>query len=301
MKKILFLATIVAVLFASCNKYELSDPVNIEDYPKVTVSGKVLAELDNLKAGLEAVPQGTVIGISVPYSNYNPNYSGEGFYTAQTTVGADGTYSIEIPVVKDGVSAKFVCEEFVAEVVVNKDIKENKRFTRFNETITVPGTPTTTAMHKEFTYTTSTFVNPAASTVIPTSTVTYSGKLDYLSQVTPSLDNVFSTIPSGKKITVEIKLYRLKDDFSGPNTDYQYVDKKEITVGANGAYSIDVPMIERGIATITMGAMEYLEFTSSTGDKNIFRYTLNAAATLYSSPASHPNEDFTYAKGTLIY
>ena len=300
MKKILFLATIVAVLFASCNKYELSDPVNIEDYPKVTVSGKVLAELDNLKPGLEAVPQGTVIGISVPYSNYNPNYSGEGFYTAQTTVGADGTYSIEIPVVKDGVSAKFVCEEFVAEVVVNKDIKENKRFTRFSETISVPGTPTTTAMHKEFTYANSTFVNPAANTVIPTTTVTYSGKLDYLSQVTPSLDNVFSSIPSGKKITVEIKLYRLNDDAT-PNLSYEYVETKEITVGSNGSYEISVPMIERGRANITMSAMEYFEYTNSSGDKNIFRYTLDQSAVMYSAPAAHPGKDYTYAKGALIY
>src|SRR5690554_3864893 len=101
-KQILFAAaTMFALAFTSCKKYEVSEPLNLSELRKVTIQGSLFAELDETNAGLEKAPQGLKITVSVPFSDYNPNTT-SGNHIVTTTTDANGNFSIQVPVVSNG-------------------------------------------------------------------------------------------------------------------------------------------------------------------------------------------------------
>jgi hypothetical protein len=109
-------------------------------------------------------------------------------------------------------------------------------------------------------------VNPTDRDVlVPTTTVTVSGKLEYYS------DTAKRNVPEG---TTVIAVITLKDP---NNNNKEYKERQIITVSTGGYYSIKVPMIERGKASVDLDAENFWEFMDifNNNKRTIHRYELN--------------------------
>lgn len=114
-KSILFVALAImaaSIFFTSCEKYEQSTPYVISDSLTATISGIVYADLDLNVSTAQYAPQGTVIYIKANLSDLVPNYSGNNMKIYTTTVGANGAYSIKVPVNDAGVMYYVSGDEF---------------------------------------------------------------------------------------------------------------------------------------------------------------------------------------------
>jgi len=104
-------------LFLSCSKDEQTSPATIDTSKTAVIKGVVKAQLDLLndttETTLEYVPSGTKIIFKVPASQYV--LSATGTYNDllfETTVGANGGYSFNMPVTNKGVNFKIVPVSF---------------------------------------------------------------------------------------------------------------------------------------------------------------------------------------------
>ncbi|MDD2345909.1 MAG: hypothetical protein PHY85_07165 [Bacteroidales bacterium] len=118
----------VMLVFTGCKEEEYTP----EPLPMVTVSGQVLTELDLTNAVAERVPAGTTIIfrinardlVAVPIVGY-------AYQTLQyeTTVGADGTFTIQLPTVNfNAVPVEVVLNPFVKEQTIAADNKKEMVF-----------------------------------------------------------------------------------------------------------------------------------------------------------------------------
>ncbi|MDR1180485.1 MAG: hypothetical protein LBL13_00690 [Bacteroidales bacterium] len=258
--------------------------------PTVTITGTVYAELDETKAGLEYAPAGTAIRVSVPYVDYSAtNQSNGNWASPEFKLGEDGKFSINVPVVPSGVDATVSFADFVHPVVklnnVGQTYTVNTHFTCAN--IAVQGLGVGEADRiVQGTYAAGT-VNPTDRDVlVPTTTVTVAGKLDYYS------DTSKRVVPEGTTITAVITL---KDQ-----SNKQYVEKQTITVGYGGSYSIKVPMVERGTASVDLDAENFWIFTDvyNNNKQAYYRYELNVTIGGIVNFATQPGKNFTYSKGS---
>lgn len=125
MKKTNFLwpaiMVIIAVLFTtSCDKTITSTPLSIDTSKSATLKIYPKAELDLTQKGNELIPEGTVVTLSVDYSDYD--YTGEstnvqGAVTMIDTIDADGSVSFEISTDDNGVDADVSISSFEYEQV----------------------------------------------------------------------------------------------------------------------------------------------------------------------------------------
>ena len=106
MKKMKFFGVIAAlslVAFSSCKEeVVVSSPITVATKDSATISGFVTADLNLQKAGNEAVPAGTQLMVTIPYSDLNSSASGT-WQKFIVTVGDSGKYSVKIPTNTKGV------------------------------------------------------------------------------------------------------------------------------------------------------------------------------------------------------
>jgi hypothetical protein len=281
MKKLVFLSVIAAIAMTliSCDK--TSDPVTVDSLPKVTVSGYVKANFGGLMD--VAVPAGTILNFSIPNSNYG---GASGNYIIQATTDADGKYSVQIPVYTVPITLSVFGTNFTHSYKESATVTYNKVYTLSPQALTV--TPYVDQPNKNYTFVAQN-ITDINGDIIPTKTVTLSGKLEYKSAIVSSVYDT-TAIPTGTVVDVYIKL-------QANGSLAQYEEERQITVGANGTYSIDVPMIEAGVATVRMRSEINLEYKNETNPKYWFRYTLDEIVNLYEYPIT---KNLMYVRGSQL-
>jgi hypothetical protein len=95
-----------AVLMVSCDKDETATSLSVNLLKKATIKGYAYAQLDLTNEGLEKAPAGTMVIISIPYSNLNSSASGT--YKDTATVNTDGFFEIEVPVGNNSATVTYI-------------------------------------------------------------------------------------------------------------------------------------------------------------------------------------------------
>ena len=284
MRRLFVLTAAMAMVITSCKKYEVSEPLDFGSLDYVALKGTVYANLDETVSDLQFAPTGTIVRVSVPYSAYDASNTSDGRHVVETTVGAKGEYSINVPVVAKGVNATISFMDFTAKIkrlnsVGQEEIAE-KHF-RCNS-ITVPnlgrGRGEGDYIKIDAQYY-SNAVNPNDTNVIPQEnlkTVSVSGKLEYLKIDSSGFyaEDVYVAVPDGTKITAVITL----TDAGGRT----YKETKLVKVTA-GVYTLSVPMVERGTASVKLYSEEFWDITiAGTPDtKELWRHVLDKVVTAY--------------------
>ncbi|MDR2407619.1 MAG: hypothetical protein LBE13_05870, partial [Bacteroidales bacterium] len=94
MKRLFVLLALIAIVFASCKKYETSEELDLNTLPTVTLKGAVYAELNEGVVGLELVTPDKAevyVTVSVPYNNYFTNNS-NGNWVKEVKVNEQGEF-----------------------------------------------------------------------------------------------------------------------------------------------------------------------------------------------------------------
>jgi len=115
MKKVNYLSVIgllAVICFSSCKDEPVvvSSAVTVATKDSATISGYLTAELNLQSAGLEAVPTGTSVLVSLPYSQLNSSATGSWLKTV--TVGTDGKFSVKVPTNSKGVTVTIKPSDF---------------------------------------------------------------------------------------------------------------------------------------------------------------------------------------------
>jgi hypothetical protein len=282
MKKLTFLAAIavIAMTFASCEKE--SKPVTVDSLPKVTVSGYVKADFGGFVE--TAVPAGSILNFVIPNSNYG---GGSGNYTIQATTDANGHYSVQIPVKNSPISLSVVGTNFTHVYQESLNVSYDKVYVLSAQALTV--TPNVDQPNKNYSFVGQN-ITDIDGDIIPTKTVTLSGQLIYRSSY---INGVYDTlnIPTGTPVDVFIRLQSV----DGGSAKYE--KQEQITVGASGNYSIEVPMIVGGYANIMMSSAINLEYQNGTSPKYWYRHSLDVSTTLYEYPQT---QNFMYVRGNQL-
>lgn len=316
MKKVSLFLAICIIALSSCKKYELSEELTIdktlESFDKVTISGVVTSDFDATNASTnEYVPAGTVLTFSVSYADYgipmtNPE-NNRHYFTA--TVGQNGKYTLDIPVPTHAINVDVTSDDFVHSYKESESLTYDRNFSFSPTTISV-NHKTNNNVHN-FTFTSSNLLTQNGS-IVPTKTVTFSGKMEYISQTHyrlatdgTSLPTEIDTIavPAGTVVTIHITLTEI-----GFSTA-QYTKDLSVTVGSEGTYSIEVPMISGGVASINMVSYVNLQHKLknddivggnfiTTTETNYFRYDLSASAGIYEY--NKTDQNFMFVKGIKL-
>ena len=325
MKKIMFFIAIIAIAFSSCKKYELSEDLTVDktlgSFKTVTVSGVVTTEdFDKTDAPgkFDYVTSGTLTfyvenaeyGIPTPAASKNNEVTCQYFYA---TIGADGKYTVDIPVPTKEIEVN------VTSHTLLHSCKESATVTREHNFVLKAGTtkffvnPQTNMIQNfEFVKESDVLYNPEN----PNLNVTLSGKFEYVSKDwDPKISyNVTTTsweyssskdtvaIPSGTNVKAEIEVSNFDGDIIHRSTT-------TVSVGANGAYSLQVPMVEGGKADVKFSGFKNLEYTLSEdtldgtvvttkNTKNTYRYELNVTANIFDM--NRDKQDFLFVKGVKL-
>jgi hypothetical protein len=303
MRRLFMVVAAATMMFTSCKKYEVSEPLNLETLPKVTLKGTVYADLDETKPELQFAPAGTVVRVSIPYKDYDVKDKSAGYYVKTTTVDSKGEYSIDVPTVSSGVEATISFEDFTANVKIVDPLGETKTVLKhfscadrkaaglgkgqgLGDYIKIDAKYAANAK------------DPNADVIVPTTEVDLSGKLEYVridSSAAGGVDQL-SGVPAGKKIVVKILL-----EDQDPASTRKYEVTKTINSGA-GTFTVKIPMIERGKATVTLEGEMFEELrvaTPSDTKREMWRYELDAAITVYNTTTR--DQDQVYAKKMRVY
>ncbi|MDR1585448.1 MAG: hypothetical protein LBS07_04645 [Prevotellaceae bacterium] len=116
MKKVFLFTVALALAFSACQKYDVSEPVSADKMAKATVSGVVYANTDLTNTDKEFAPAGTKLKFTASYSDLGIT-TNTGTFAAETTVQANGTYSISLPAKASDITYTISCEDFVADEV----------------------------------------------------------------------------------------------------------------------------------------------------------------------------------------
>ncbi len=300
-KLLLYLAAIPVFTFTSCEKYEVSEPLNISSLAKVTVVGDVYAELDKTNNSLENAPQGLSVTVSIPISNYNSsNNSGEK-YIIKTTVDANGKFSIDVPIVSKGVSATFSFESFTSTVIEEVGVTDTSKVTSLfeltNKTISGLGTGNSNELidlgSLEYQ---ATSTDPNSDSFIPTTSIKYEGSLSYAYRIRAGVNQpdtaIFASVPAGTVIRVKIVS---RNEFG----DKEYKETKTVTTTSNGMYSIDIPLVKYGTASIELSSQEILQLENIIlNERYLYVYDLNVSDNLYF--VDYENKEHEYVQGSFV-
>jgi hypothetical protein len=285
MQKLFVPLALVAIMFASCEKYETSDELSLSTLPTVTLTGTVYADLDETVAGLEYAPEGTIVRVSVPYSDYNSGSNGN-WVSEPVKLGADGKFSVNVHVTSDSINATVSFEDFEHAVVkldnVGREYSELTYFKCSDKKLSGLGIGEANHIVDNIVYS-GTVINSGKNDnfiLKPTTEVTVSGKLEYQS------DSAYRSVPE----TTVMATITLTDP-----TGKQYTTEKPVPVGYGGIYSLTVPMVINGTATVKLQGENFWTFTDVfTNKRAIYRYTLNASMTVYNfSPQTNKDHRFT--------
>ena len=295
MKRLFVTVVTATMIFTSCKKYEVSEPLDLEKLPKVTISGTVYANLDETVPELQFAPEGTKLRISIPYSAYDASNTSGGYYVQTIALDSKGEYSVEIPTVSRGVSATISFADFTAEVrtlnTVGQEVMLLKHFTCASRTVANLGRGQGEGEYIAIKsiYGSGT-VNPNdENTVVPTHTVNVEGTLKYLKIDSGSISkNVYATVPTGTEVIAVITL----TDGGGRT----YKETQTITVAAAGTYIIKTPMVERGRASIKLYSEEFWEMTviGASNPAQLWRHELNVTIGNIYNVATQSKKDYQY-------
>lgn len=294
MKKIVILLSVFALVFSSCKKYDISNPVNVNSFPKVSISGVVKASFEEGKVDAP-IPAGTELVFTISNASYMTGATGSHVVTVIT--GQNGEYTVEIPVPSNGLNAVVSSSDFISEYIVTDNISYNKVYKL---------APKTVALRQDVNVIENlTFVGTAIddtgneNRIEPTSTSKLSGTLEYLSRIDENDNSIYSYIPNGTKIEVKITLTEFEDEdpIAG-----KYIETQTITVGNSGKYTIDVPMIPDGKAKVEINSATILEFTEYNSEnqavKKDYRYKLEQSVLVYEKDVNE--KDFKYTQGVMV-
>lgn len=98
-----------AILFTSCEKIETSE-LTLDLTQTATVKVEFRAELNLTTPGLEYIPNGTNVIVSIPNNSFNATASG--VWTTNAVV-ANGAIEVTVPATSNGVTVTFTPAEFV--------------------------------------------------------------------------------------------------------------------------------------------------------------------------------------------
>jgi hypothetical protein len=211
-----------ATFLSSCDKEVDSTALTIDQTQKGTIKGYVYANTDLSTYGTENAPAGTVVNITLDYSEIEGLESTDGVLSDTAIVGSDGTFTYEVPTDANGVNV-YVSISFSYDQVQSDVIDK----------ITVKKSFSTNAMFSNVlpnqTQSRSIFVSEGDQLTDAYGTVTISGTIAANYDLTASDE----TVPSGTIIT-----------FHTDNTGGFSSWSNKVTVGTNGAYSVTVPLFE---------------------------------------------------------
>lgn len=301
MKRLFVPIAVVAMMFTSCKKYEVSEELNLDSLPKVTLTGTVYANLDETTPELEFAPSGTVIRVSVPYNAYDANNNSGGFYVQTTTLDAQGKYSLEVPTVSKGVNATISFMDFSVTVktqnAVGQVVNVLKHFTCADVTAANLSTGKLEGDHTRINATyAATTTEPNANALKPTGTVEISGKMEYLKIDSSNVGGpyTYADVPSGTKVTAMITL----TDAGGRT----YNETQTITITGGGTYSVKVPMVDRGTAAVNFLGEEFWEMTivGASHERQLWRYEINSTTTAYNTQTTQTGKNHIYVEQNYV-
>jgi len=96
------------ITFSSCETIETSS-VTLDLTQTATVSATFFAELNLSTPGLETIPNGTSVIVSIPNNSFNSTATGFWTTTAETV---NGRVEVEVPATDNGVTVTFIPAEF---------------------------------------------------------------------------------------------------------------------------------------------------------------------------------------------
>jgi len=140
MKKLTFVAFVLGAIvltIASCKKISNPEAITtIDETQTATVSGIAQVQLidtflNNGTNPFELVPSGTKIIATISSSDFPGVGSNGQDLTYETTVGADGSFSVSVPVPNDGLSVTIRPQRFRDDYVdgpANSNVDENAVF-----------------------------------------------------------------------------------------------------------------------------------------------------------------------------
>jgi len=296
MKKLLIPIAVCAMIFTSCKKYDVSEELKLESLPTVEIKGTVYADLDETNGILEYAPAGKEVRVVVAYSQYGLS-SGSGNLIRKAEIQANGEYSVSVPVITQGISATLTFEEFDYQVLTKNanGVEELiwKRFSHGGQNINNLGSSKVIDVRVNVQYSSGSIAPNDTILKRPSTFVELSGKLEYVkddsttsSGITP-MDGLWASVPAGTKVYAEIKLT------DADNKTYE--EQVTITVAAGGEYKVNVPMTERGSATVKLTGEGFwqLKVVDTPDNKNEFwRYELNQTFTVYNTNSIDKNAKF---------
>lgn len=107
-KAMLVCFVMFATFIVSCDKEITTSPLTLDKSQKAIIKGYVYADLDQTKLGDEAVPAGTRVIISVPYSELGLTGSGSLIDTLEIDNEGSFTYSVPVKLNGSEVTAKVI-------------------------------------------------------------------------------------------------------------------------------------------------------------------------------------------------
>lgn len=308
MKKLFITVAAAAMIFTSCKKYEVSEEINLESLPTVAIKGTVYAVLDETVSAAEYqfAPQGTVVRVSIPYEAYDIHNTSNGFYVKTTTIDSNGNYEIDVPVVSRGVEATVSFTDFTYNVKtqngVGQEIMVLKHFNCPDRVVAGLGAGQAEGDYIEIdAIYGANAVDPNENALVPTKTVTVSGKMEYYSKVDNACNEINEKdVPAGTKVMAIITL-------SDPNSYRMHQVTQTVTIGASGVYEIQVPMADRCVATIDLYAEEYWTVAfdtpacgGSTSTNQLWRFELVSAISAYDTPIPQTKKNFFFNRKNYV-
>jgi hypothetical protein len=305
MKKLFVLTAAMAMVFASCKKYEVSKPLDLESLPKIKLIGSVYAPLDETKTSgvLDLVPQSKlVVQVSIPYNAYDANNTSGGYYVKNATITSAGNYEVEVPYVSNGVRATISFLDFTADVEVQNDLGEKRtvlrHFTCPDQTVNNLGRGRREGDRINIDATYSLVANSPDNVILePTHKVKVTGMLWYHAADTGSAPGnaQYKRVPD-IKITATIEL-----SAPGETSPRKYTEIQTISV-SNGIYLIDVPMVASGTATLVLSGEGFWNFIANDNKTFVYRYYLDPnSKTVYDYRAGTQEcDNLTYIKDVKL-
>lgn len=302
----IFYAAMLSIVFTSCKKYEVSEPLDLATLPTVSISGTLYADLDQTNAVMEFVPEGTQVMVSIPYADYDPNNVSGGNYVLTTKIDKKGSFSINVPVVSSGVNATVSFESFTYHVLyaISEDtLKEWRQFNLPIKYIGGLGAGSASATQKIIDTYNDVAGDPNGNTFNPTTKIKFGGTLRYLSEHknytqiigtdTITRDTlIYSNVPKGTVLTLVIYAY---DEFGR-----EFIQDKTLTVSNAGQFELDVPMVKNGYAEIEIYGSEIWDYEDRIlGKTYVYKYDLNVYETLYFT--DYTNQEYSYQQDVMIY
>lgn len=230
---------LLALVFTGCQKDIISTNLVLDNANRANLKVYFFAELDKTKLGLELVPNGTRVFISIPNSAFNPNATG---IFIDSAVINNGLIQISVPTVNNGVTVTIRASEFTADQVQafgSPTAKVSKIFSvSAAQTISIV---TGESKTKEITYDSENTLDNFAETVnssyilradldqtivgdelVSQNTVInlYTGTWAGTATVTSTDGKITTTIPKGVAVTARFEATKILTP--GPNKKYLY-------------------------------------------------------------------------------